>query len=220
MPSATYAWDFGEYAIPRTSTVAGPNSVQYSLPGKKTITLYVKYLSFTYVDVRQIEVFGNSNANFSFIKELNNGVRFQNNSTYIKDALWEFGDNSSSTEINPTHQFPAAQKYQVKLSNTNACGASFKTQEVDLTPVSNQDESKTSVLIYPNPTQHQMMVKSNEYIHYIKISSITGKTIRTIHFNKPEYQIELDTKMLANGMYILEMNSGISKQTVKFEKVE
>ena len=220
LPGATYAWDFGEYAIPRTSSVAGPNSVKYSLPGKKTITLFVKYLSFTYVDARTIEVFGNSNANFSFIKELNNGVRFQNNSTYIKDALWEFGDNSTSTEINPTHQFPAAQKYQVKLSNTNACGASFKTQEVDLTPVSNQDESKTSVLIYPNPTHHQMMVKSNEFIHYIKISAITGKTIRTIHFNKPEYQIELDTKMLANGMYILEMNSGISRQTVKFEKVE
>ncbi|HRI32429.1 MAG TPA: T9SS type A sorting domain-containing protein, partial [Saprospiraceae bacterium] len=72
----------------------------------------------------------------------------------------------------------------------------------------------------PNPTHHQMMVKSNEFIHYIKISSIAGKTIRTIHFNKPEYQIELDTKMLANGLYILEMNSGISRQTVKFEKTE
>jgi len=46
--------------------------------------------------------------------------------------LWDFGDNSSSNEINPKHDYKTAATYTVKLTVTNTGGSSSKSKFVTL----------------------------------------------------------------------------------------
>lgn len=50
-------------------------------------------------------------------------VLFNNNSANGNDFFWNFGDNTTSTQINPSHVYPGAGEYTVTLivSDTNEC---------------------------------------------------------------------------------------------------
>ena len=54
---------------------------------------------------------------------LPNPVIFNNNSANGNDFFWDFGDNTTSTDVNPTHLYQSAGNYTVTLivSDTNGC---------------------------------------------------------------------------------------------------
>ena len=57
---------------------------------------------------------------------------FDQNTLYTHH--WDFGDGTTSTEVNPIHQYPTADIYTVTHTVTDECGNSAQTiQEVDLT---------------------------------------------------------------------------------------
>ncbi|MCB0641336.1 MAG: PKD domain-containing protein, partial [Phaeodactylibacter sp.] len=47
---------------------------------------------------------------------------FINNSSNFTSWAWDFGDGDTSTELNPTHTFPAEGNYEVLLTISNDCG--------------------------------------------------------------------------------------------------
>jgi Zn-dependent metalloprotease len=49
-------------------------------------------------------------------------VTFTNNSTNTNTAVWDFGDNSTSTNYNPTHVYNTPGTYNVQLIGSSACG--------------------------------------------------------------------------------------------------
>ena len=49
-------------------------------------------------------------------------VNFTNESKNGVSYIWDFGDNSTSTEIAPSHTYLAEGDYNVKLAVTNSCG--------------------------------------------------------------------------------------------------
>lgn len=73
-------------------------------------------------------------ANFTFTALGNSKVQFTNTSTGSNlTYTWDFGDgSSSSTDVSPQHQFPAAGTYTVTLvaSSATTGQASTKTQQV------------------------------------------------------------------------------------------
>jgi PKD repeat protein len=83
-----------------------------------------------------VEIMAGPNADFtiagSTIKEEyvtceNTIVNFTNTSTAgagspLVSYYWDFGDGTTSTDINPSHSYTTAGEYQVKLFVTNACG--------------------------------------------------------------------------------------------------
>lgn len=64
----------------------------------------------------------------SFQFEISEGnfleVKFTNFSQNATSYLWDFGDGETSTEANPTHVYAEANTYNVKLTASNADGAS------------------------------------------------------------------------------------------------
>lgn len=55
-------------------------------------------------------------------------VSFKNQSVgEIKEIVWNFGDNTSSTELNPTHEYAASGEYKVCLSiaTTSGCKSDY-----------------------------------------------------------------------------------------------
>lgn len=60
-------------------------------------------------------------------------VSFQSTSTGVIDqAVWDFGDGTTSTILNPTHNFPEAGQYNVCLEVSNACGFSQYCETVNV----------------------------------------------------------------------------------------
>ncbi len=55
-------------------------------------------------------------------------VQFTNNSQYATSYLWDFGDDTSSEEQNPTHTYSTAGNYTVSLTATNSEGSDTETK--------------------------------------------------------------------------------------------
>ncbi|RMF24082.1 MAG: PKD domain-containing protein, partial [Bacteroidetes bacterium] len=109
---------------PGTSTEQNP-TVVYNTPGVYDVTLTVSNAlgSNTVTKPAFITVEGPPQANFTFIP---NGweVSFVNTTAGNPDSFsWDFGDGSTSTEMNPVHTFPNDGNYLVTLTATNECGS-------------------------------------------------------------------------------------------------
>lgn len=61
------------------------------------------------------------------------GAVFVNNSTDALEYLWDFGDGSTSTEVNPEYIYGAAGTYNVCLTASNDCGQNQVCQELTVT---------------------------------------------------------------------------------------
>lgn len=78
---------------------------------------------------------GNTVAQFSTIGQTLCGMQiiFNNNSSGASSYVWNFGDNTTSTQSNPFHTYTAAGTYQVMLIASGACGTdtTFTTLVID-----------------------------------------------------------------------------------------
>lgn len=59
-------------------------------------------------------------------------VTFKNESTDAKTYAWSFGDENTSTEKDPVHEYTKAGKYTVKLTVTGAGGEDSVSKEVEV----------------------------------------------------------------------------------------
>jgi PKD repeat protein len=125
-----WAWTF-EGGIPGTSSVQNP-SVNYFTPGVYDVTLVVTSVngvtsSFTQNNI--IVVNGAPSAGFT---SSNNGttVNFTNLSTGAVSYAWNFGDNSTSADPDPSHTYQNDGVYNVTLAATNNCGTTIFEQTV------------------------------------------------------------------------------------------
>ena len=119
--ATSYAWSFPG-GTPSTSTEKNP-SVIYNSPGSFDVELIAsdgtdskKFSNTKYitVDIPPTSLFSQAINRFTvnFTNESKNGVSY----------IWDFGDNSTSTEIAPSHTYLAEGDYNVKLAVTNSCG--------------------------------------------------------------------------------------------------
>ncbi len=71
------------------------------------------------------------------ISDLANKVQFEPNISTLKSYFWDFGDGSSSKELNPMHEYNSIGKYSIKLhvEDLNGCKTSLtKTNFISYTP--------------------------------------------------------------------------------------
>ena len=120
-------WSFGD----GFGQLCGNQPHTYLNPGVYTVSLTMQGAggcpnSVTYTSY--ITVLPQPNAGFTFSPQLPNiddsEVSFTNTSTNATNYVWEFGDFTSSTDVNPIHVFPTAPNvdYQVVLYAFNDVG--------------------------------------------------------------------------------------------------
>jgi len=128
----SWLWDFGDGA---TSTEQNPSHT-YTSARNFSVTLQIKNTngcistlirpSLVKINTGVLAQFRNDNPQTCTAPVT---INFQNQSTGtgVVNYLWDFGDNTSSTLLNPSHTFSTQGSYTVKLIVTNSNGCSDTT---------------------------------------------------------------------------------------------
>lgn len=138
--ATTVQWTFGDGNS--SSTIAPPHV--YTAVGTYTVTLIAENLgACNKGDTEQhvITVMPTPTAIFTFTPlkpEANVPTKFTNKSLNATRYAWDFGDNTSSQEENPTHQYNKTGNYKVCLTAYNASNCpsvACKDVPADVTPL-------------------------------------------------------------------------------------
>lgn len=141
--------------------------------------------------------------------------------------LWEFGDNTTSTDPEPIHTYSSAGKYFVKLTATNQCDVKKDSMWVEVHEKSffGIHETPTSQLldIFPNPTQQDITVKMTARIQtstLVSVYNLVGEVImqKQIELLPGEQSFSVDLSKHAKGLYTLELKTDNSVQYAKIVK--
>ncbi|MFM7851634.1 MAG: PKD domain-containing protein, partial [Flammeovirgaceae bacterium] len=126
----TYLWDFGDGI---TSTVAQPSHT-YATAGVYSTTLTLGYQCSTgcngqYIITKPTTILAPEApaVDFTFQNykcEINftSSVTHESTNCSTVSYLWNFGDGTTSTDINPAHLYSSAGAYNVSLALTYQCG--------------------------------------------------------------------------------------------------
>jgi PKD repeat protein len=127
--STSILWDFPG-GSPTTSTANSP-TVVYATPGTYTVTLTASNSFGSSTATQTITVGAPTSAGFS---AASNGATatFTNGSANATSYSWDFGDNISSNEANPSHTYTADGTYTVVLTASGPCGTNTASQTITI----------------------------------------------------------------------------------------
>lgn len=152
-----YEWDFGDNTKADGKT---PDTHTYTSPGSKTITLIASSDVCTDTVQQIIKVLGPSiiaayDSSFAGCSPLD--VTFTNKSLNATEYMWDFGDGTTSTEINPSHTFIVPGTYTIELTARNE---------------DSEDISRAhTVTVYRNPTADFTIAPDIVYLPHAEIST-------------------------------------------------
>jgi acetyl esterase/lipase len=148
-------------------------------------------------------------------------VNFSANTLGYTNYIWDFDDGTIINGISPTHTYTSAAIYYPTLFVTDANGCKSQTsQMIDFSTLQvNNVELEKSLIVYPNPTQDKLHLKSANSFNKISVLNTLGQLIRTYQgANKTNQAI--DVSELPSGIYTLKviLTDG-SKMRAKFSKL-
>ena len=128
-------------------------------------------------------------------------VNFENTSKNAKTYLWDFGDGTSSTDINPSHSYSIPGKYTVSLKGENdtACGASNTFTAKDFIEISAPAISVTDTISLCSKTPANIDSKGNGFVKWYD-SKTDGNLLDTAKILKTA-PLEKDTSFFVEDMF-------------------
>ncbi|HEX8357295.1 MAG TPA: PKD domain-containing protein, partial [Segetibacter sp.] len=156
----SFRWDFGDNTPP---VIAGLNTVAHTFPGpgEYLVRLEVTDTNFCNAPVdtaQMLRIATNVKAAFQSpaIGCAPYTAIFSNTSAGGQQFLWNFGDNSSSTETNPSHIFTVPGIYRVTLTAIDSATCNI----IDTTSATIDVRNKpvASFIFTPNPPQENTPV--------------------------------------------------------------
>ncbi len=136
-------------------------------------------------------------------------VVFTNTSTGASSYSWNFGSSGdTSIATSPTYVYPSQGQYTVVLTAINGACTSTASQIINITNIEIQENSNSSVNIYPIPTSGNIKIHFIESIFHsveIKVFDITGKLVYVNSAVEVSENLDLDLNTLPSGMYRLQI---------------
>ena len=142
-------------------------------------------------------------------------VSFMNSSVYADSYLWEFGDGQQSDLAEPVHTYASPGTYTVLLTATNSCGDRTVQSEIETVTSTNTPNAQPSMTLSPNPATDRFMVTVSGLTITsgltATLSDLNGKAldipIRTTPSSSDSCTIEVETKLLPAGMYVISVST-------------
>lgn len=137
---------------------------------------------------------------------------FVNNSNYAITYLWDFGDDNTSNQENPSHTFSESGVYSVCLYANNECGTNSLCRIINLVITGIGNINTSVIQITPNPANSEITV-SGYNPAYLKLCNTLGQTVAEANKSNKLY-----VGHLSQGLYLLQLFDA-NGQSVKTEKV-
>ncbi len=204
----SYSWQF-EGGNPSTSTES-IQDVTYSSTGTHLVVLiatnsYGKDTLRSFVTINT-----KPKADFDYAVNAED-VKFTLTGSGQASQLWNFGDGSTSTDLNPEHTYTASGQYTVMLITSNGCGSDTITRVLGITVAVSDIQAQYGIKIYPNPAKDFIQVQIDRPLMTectLQLMSSTGHIIREQKVLTEQKQIIfLDVTDVADGMYILNVKT-------------
>jgi PKD repeat protein len=201
-------WDFGD----GTTSNQLHAEHQYSADSDYVVELTISNEFGTDSKSISISVEKSIVAAFDFIAN-NENVILTNQSENAETFLWDFGDQTTSTEENPSHQYSQSGSYTIKLIAYigNCSDTVSQIIDIEYTGIP-KNISKKKMTIAPNPNKGSFMLKffntDNEQIE-IKIFNTTGRLVfhEKIDSCNKKYSKQINLAKHAKGTYYLQLIS-------------
>jgi PKD repeat protein len=140
---------------------------------------------------------------------------FSNTSQNATSYLWDFGDGTTSTLPNPTHNYPVASTYQVSLEAKNECGTTTYLSTVTLTVgIGEANEwAGHTMSLSPNPNDGHFTLQitgiPTDYL-FLELYNSLGQLIRRDRsdFSTGNLVQDMQYGNLPAGAYALRVSDG------------
>lgn len=201
-----------------SSSTQPSQAVLYTTPGQYDVTLRVSGVlgSSTVEEENYVNVLIPPTA--AFIYEIDgNKVQFFNNSSDATSIVWNFGDETSSTDANPVHEYSSSGVYTVTLNASNAYCGKAVSQTLSIGTSGVEDLQKADILVYPNPVQEVLFVETKNAGRPIacRFLNSSGQLMFETEFMQ---EASFDMTMFARGVYFLQLKEAQQSWVVKIVK--
>lgn len=144
---------------------------------------------------------------------------FNNTSTNSTSYHWNFGDGTTSNEVNPDHTFNIGGSHTITLTATN--GNCIDVYALELTGVGvGEIVGQHEISLFPNPTKEDatlQMTFVNAADAQLMVYDLTGKVLfqHSIRNGFGVVQVAIPSSTFEAGIYILQIQSEREKQTLR-----
>jgi hypothetical protein len=139
-------------------------------------------------------------------------ITFTNTSQKAVTYMWDFGDGTNSTDMNPVHLYTATGMYNVCLTATGECDENTTCQMVRAwNGVGiNENNGANNISIYPNPASNLLTIEAdgvNGNVMSVEISNISGQIVMNSQLNdfNGYAKEQLDISELTKGVYFVKI---------------
>jgi hypothetical protein len=123
--------------------------------------------------------------------------------------LWDFGDNTTSTEQNPTHVYSESDMYEVCLTATNDGGSSTICQIVAVIVVATGEPGQSALAkVYPNPVQDVLRFQFNRPLAGGEQALLFDAFGQLILRSSLQSSTDLNMSALPTGPYFYQLING------------
>lgn len=145
----------------------------------------------------------------------NQTVTLTNNSTHASELAWDFGDGETlvSSDSIITHTYADSGQYTITLNASRHCMSSTATALITIpqeTGIENWENTKGSLLLFPNPAQNTVTIYADGEVF---IYNITGQLIKTT--GMIQECTTLDISDFPCGIYIIKSQGESAKLIVR-----
>jgi hypothetical protein len=187
----------GQVAIEISATNLAP----YTTNGGNTDFFLMKYgydCSCTSAPVASFSYTGTGIVSFTYT----------GTTTGMDSLLWNFGDNTTSTQNNPTHTYATNGAYTVCVTVYTSCGSDSACATVGQ-PNGIPYYEQENILVYPNPADDRLVIENVTDGCVLRIFNMLGQEL--YHCNMNGGKQVLSTKSFASGQYVMALTDSGGK---------
>lgn len=148
-----------------------------------------------------------------------------NSSQNATSCLWDFGDNTVSTETNPIHTYQTSGAYLVSLTVSNSgCSDSATSRIVHVFSTKAGGNPLGNVLkLFPNPSTGFVTVEIDnpgKLVLGIEINDMAGRHIYSRAVNNMRFTEKVDLGYFPAGFYLVKLSSGSITKITKLVLID